>query len=248
MTPSFSVENRLAVVTGGSSGIGLHFVQALLDAGAGVIAVSRSGKALKTLIEQYPQQLRHESADLSDPDKTEKLARILATEPVDILINAAGVNPRKSSSSLSLDEWQMTVNLNLTAPYLLAKGVSEGMQARGWGKIINIASLQSDRAFPNGIAYGATKGGVSQLTRAMAEEWSKSGVCDNAIAPGFFPTQLTSKVFENPDLVEQLARQTCMGRNGALDDLLGPLLFLCSSASDYVTGQILFVDGGFTAK
>jgi len=250
MNPNFDVRGLVAVVTGGSSGIGLRFVQAYLEAGAKVVAVSRSAGPLEELKSQYLGYLAHVSADLSDISVAETLGDKLDTVfgKVDILVNAAGVNPRKSSDSLSLDEWNMTLNLNLTAPYLLAKTLAKSMRERGWGRIINIASLQTERAFPNGIAYGATKGGVGQLTRAMAEEWSRDGVGVNAIGPGFFPTALTQKVFENNDLVDQLAAQTCIGRNGSLDDLVGPLLFLSSPASDYVTGQILYVDGGFTAK
>ena len=247
MLPSFDVQGRVAVVTGGSSGIGLRFVQALLDAGAKVVAVSRSAGVLSEI---DSDALQHVPGDLSDLAQLESLTEAVQTPfgGVDILINAAGVNPRKNSDELSMDEWQMTLNLNLTAPYALAKYLTQGMRERGWGRVINIASLQSDRAFPNGIAYGATKGGISQLTRAMAEEWSRFGVCTNAIAPGFFPTALTQRVFENEALVDQLAQQTCIGRNGQLDDLVGPMLFLASPASDYVTGQVLFVDGGFTAK
>jgi len=250
MTPNFDVRGRVAVVTGGSSGIGLRFVQAYLEAGAKVVAVSRSAGPLEDLKSQYPDNLAHASADLSDCSVTEKLGDELVKVfgEVDILVNAAGVNPRKNSDDLSLDEWNMTLNLNLTAPYLLAKSLAKGMRLRGWGRVINIASLQTERAFPNGIAYGATKGGVGQLTRAMAEEWSREGVSVNAIGPGFFPTALTQKVFENDSLVDQLAAQTCVGRNGSLDDLVGPLLFLSSPASDYITGQVLYVDGGFTAK
>lgn len=250
MTPSFEVKDRVAVVTGGSSGIGLRFVQAYLEAGAKVIAVSRSAGPLSDLAAEYPKALVHIAADLSDLKVAEALSEklIAAFGKVDILVNAAGINPRKNSSDLSLDEWNLTMNLNLTAPFILAKDLSVSMRKRGWGRVINIASLQTERAFPNGIAYGATKGGVGQLTRAMAEEWSSSGVCVNAIGPGFFPTSLTQKVFENSDLVDQLAAQTCIGRNGSLDDLVGPLLFLSSPSSDYVTGQILYVDGGFTAK
>jgi NAD(P)-dependent dehydrogenase (short-subunit alcohol dehydrogenase family) len=250
MKPNFSVEGRVALVTGGSSGIGLRFVQAYLEAKAKVVAVSRSAGPLAKLQSSFPDQLVHVVADLSKQESAQATvaAAIDAFGQVDILVNAAGVNPRQNSSDLSLDDWNMTVNLNLTAPYLLAKGVSTGMRERGWGRIINIASLQSERAFPNGIAYGATKGGITQLTRAMAEEWSSDGVGVNAIGPGFFPTALTQRVFENGDLVDQLAAQTCIGRNGKLDDLVGPLMFLSSPASDYVTGQILFVDGGFTAK
>jgi gluconate 5-dehydrogenase len=122
------------------------------------------------------------------------------------------------------------------------------MRAKGWGRIVNIASLQTTRAFPNGISYGASKAGVGQLTRAMAEAWSRFGITANALAPGFFPTELAAPVFNDPALAAKNAAQTCIGRNGELDDLAGPLLFLASPASDYVTGQILHVDGGFTAK
>lgn len=245
MSASFDVAGRIAVVTGGSSGIGLRFVHAFLEAGAKVVAISRS------LGELTPSDsLVHIAADLSDPQAIE----LAATEaqkpfgPADILVNAAGVNVRKNSDTMSLDEWQFTLNLNLTAPYLMAKHLSASMRKQGWGKIVNIASIQTERAMPNSIAYGATKGGIGQLTRAMAEEWSRAGVSVNAIAPGFFPTPLTAPVFGNQETVDKLAAQTCIGRNGELDDLVGPLLFLSSPASDYVTGQVIFVDGGFTAK
>jgi gluconate 5-dehydrogenase/2-deoxy-D-gluconate 3-dehydrogenase len=122
------------------------------------------------------------------------------------------------------------------------------MRPKGWGKIVNIASLQSVRAFPNSMPYGASKGGVAQLTRAMAEDWSQHGIGCNAIAPGFFPTELTATLFEDEKKSQALAKQTAIGRNGLLEDIHGPTIFLCSPASDYVTGQVLFVDGGFSAK
>ena len=249
MQPSFTVDGRVAVVTGGSSGIGRRFVQAYLDEGASVIAMSRHARDLESLAAKT-SALKYVEADLTCSESINFAAEqaIGCFDRIDIVVNAAGVNPRKCSTELSLDEWNKTVALNLTAPFLLTKHLMPIMRKQGWGKVINIASLQSARAFPNGIAYGATKGGISQLTRAMAEEWSADGITVNAIAPGFFPTPLTEKVFEDPALVNQLAMQTCVGRNGQLDDLVGPLLFLSSSASDYVTGQVLFVDGGFTAK
>lgn len=118
----------------------------------------------------------------------------------------------------------------------------------GWGRIVNFASLQSRRAFKNGMAYGVSKGGVEQMTRAMAEAWSPYGITANALAPGFCPTVLTITVFANRELAAANAAQTCIGRNGVASDIAGPLLFFCSNASSYVTGQILFVDGEFTAK
>ena len=113
---------------------------------------------------------------------------------------------------------------------------------------INIASMQSSRAFPNGISYGAAKGGVTQLTRAMAEAWSAYGITANALAPGFFPTDLTAALFADPSTAADLAARTAMGRNGELEDLRGPLLFLASDAGAYITGQTINVDGGMTAK
>ena len=121
------------------------------------------------------------------------------------------------------------------------------MQRRSWGRIINIASLQSVRALPNGLPYGTAKGGVVQMTRAMAEAWSPQGINCNAIAPGFFPTELTAPVFADRAQAERRAEQTMIGRNGELADLHGIAVFLAAKAADYITGQTIFVDGGFTA-
>ncbi|MGB1035181.1 MAG: SDR family NAD(P)-dependent oxidoreductase, partial [Primorskyibacter sp.] len=144
--------------------------------------------------------------------------------------------------------WNATLATNLSAPFFLSQACVPHMRAQGWGRIVLFASLQSTRAFPGGIAYGASKGGVGQLTRAMAEAWSSDGILTNAIGPGFFPTELTAPVFDNPDRAARNAAQTCVGRNGALSDLDGPVVFLASDACAFVTGQTLMVDGGFTAK
>ena len=149
---------------------------------------------------------------------------------------------------MTLEGWRTTLDLNLATPFFLAQALVPAMRAKGWGRIVNFASLQTERAFPGGLAYGASKGGVGQLTRAMAEAWSRHGITANALAPGFFPTELTGPVFGDPALAARNAGQTCIGRNGEMADLVGPALFLCSEASRYVTGQVLFVDGGFTAK
>ena len=146
------------------------------------------------------------------------------------------------------ESWDLTLTLNLKVPFMLAQKLVPNMRKRGWGKIINVASLQSERAFANGIAYGASKGGITQLTRAMAEAWSKDGVNCNAIAPGFFPTELTAPVFDNDEMSSKFANQTAIGRNGELSDLDGICVFLSSHASDYITGQTIYIDGGFTAK
>jgi NAD(P)-dependent dehydrogenase (short-subunit alcohol dehydrogenase family) len=222
----------------------------LARAGARVVGIARRVDALETWRKESGGETAALSADLGDRQGLDRIAKEASGffGPPDILVNAAGVNTRQTADEVSADGWDRTIHLNLTVPFFLAQAFAGAMRERGWGRVVNFASLQSRRAFPGGIAYGASKGGVEQLTRAMAEAWSPSGINTNALAPGFFPTELTGPVFSDPERRARNAEQTCIGRNGELADLEGPLLFLCSPASAYVTGQVLFVDGGFTAK
>jgi gluconate 5-dehydrogenase len=186
------------------------------------------------------------AADLTDPRALRDLAE--AAGAVDILVNAAGVNLRQPYAEVTPEAFDLHMAIHLRAPFLLVQHLAPGMAARGWGRVLNLASLQSQRAFANSAPYGAAKGGIVQLTRAIAQEFSGRGVTCNAIAPGFFPTPLTAPVFGDPDLAAANAARTAIGRNGRLEDLYGATVFLCSEASAYVTGQTLFVDGGFTAR
>ena len=246
----FDVADRIVCVTGASSGIGRGLARALAEAGAKVVGVARRADDLAAWQKETDGLTASCPADLSDPDSMAEIAKEISGPfgRPDILINAAGVNPRQHADDLTPEAWRMTLDLNLATPFFLAQALVPGMKQKQWGRIINFASLQTERAFPNGLAYGASKGGVGQMTRAMAEAWSSQGINCNALAPGFFPTELTGPVFANKDLAARNAAQTCIGRNGRLDDLVGPTLFFCSPASDYVTGQVLYVDGGFTAK
>ena len=248
MHSQFSVEGKVALVTGTSSGLGAHGARVLHDQGASVVGLSRSLGEFADL--SSGQSAQFISVDLTEEHDWFAIVEAISVEfgAPDILINAAGVNPRKHADETSSSDWAMTVALNLTAPFFLAQALVPPMRAKGFGRIVNFASLQSERAFINGLAYGATKGGVAQMTRAMAEAWSSQGVNVNALAPGFFPTQLTEPVFSDPIAADRFAEQTCIGRNGQMSDIDGPLLFFCSDASVYVTGQVLFIDGGFTAK
>ncbi|MEM0989549.1 MAG: SDR family oxidoreductase [Pseudomonadota bacterium] len=246
----FSVEGRVAWVTGASSGIGQALATALAEAGAAVLGIARRADALAEWSDRIAGTTAVLAADLSGPDNAANVAAQgrAALGPPQILINAAGVNTRQAADDVTLDGWRQTIDLNLAVPFFLAQAVVPDMRVAGWGRILNIASLQSERAFPGGLAYGASKGGITQLTRAMAEAWSADGITANAIAPGFFPTELTGPVFSDNERSAQNAAQTCIGRNGELSDLIGPAMFFCSEAGAYVTGQTLFVDGGFTAK
>lgn len=250
MTDRFDISGKVACVTGASSGIGRALATAFARAGAKVVGVARRDEALQAWRAETGGQTAAVAADLGDPSAMAGIARKIAAPfgPPDILITAAGLNPRQPADEQTLEAWQATLNINLSSPFFLAQALVPAMKEKGWGRIINFASLQTGRAFPNGIAYGATKGGVGQLTRAMAEAWSKDGITANAIGPGFFPTELTAAVFGDAERAARNAAQTCIGRNGTMEDLIGPALFLASDASAYVTGQVLYVDGGFTAK
>ncbi len=246
----FDLTGKVACVTGASSGLGRRAAVALAAAGAQVVGVARRADALQQMRDEIGGQAAAVAADITDRSGINQLAADIASPfgAPDIIIHAAGLNTREVADDVTDAGWDQTLAINLTAPFFLSQALVPAMKAKGWGRIVNFASLQTTRAFPGGIAYGATKGGIGQMTRAMAEAWSPHGINANAIGPGFFPTELTAAVFDDPDRTARNATQTCIGRNGQLDDIDGPLLFLCSDASAYVTGQILMVDGGFTAK
>ena len=247
----FSLENKVALITGGTSGLGKMMALALAKAGAFVWIASSRDNADETLRELKDQgtEGRFIQLDVTSSDALENVVSLIHQESsrIDILVNAAGINLRTSAEDLTLDEWQKTIDINLTAPFHLSQLVADSMRENNWGRIINIASLQSLRAFDNSIPYGASKGGIMQLTRALAQAYSKDGVLVNAIAPGFFRTNLTESLFQDPGKLKTLADKTMMGRNGEEKDIFGISVFLCSDANSYVTGQTIFLDGGFSA-
>lgn len=253
LTPLFDLTSRTALVTGGNSGIGLAMARALGLAGAKVALAARRAAELReaaaTLANEgvlaVPIAVDLASKEAAEIVATSAQAHDLA---IDIIVNAAGINLRQPFEEVSADAFDLHTALHLRAPFLLTQAFAPAMASRGWGRIINIASLQSWRAFSDSAPYGAAKGGVLQLTRAIAERWSRHGITCNAIAPGFFPTPLAAPVFSDSERASRLARQTAVGRNGRLEDLTGAIVFLASDASGYVTGQTLAVDGGFSAK
>ena len=250
---TFGIDGRVAVVTGGSSGLGNAMAQALAGAGAAVVLVARRERELAQAAADITAQGGKAATVIADLANAETLAATAsecanAFGAPDILVNAAGVNLRQPIEEVDIAAWNLHMQLHLGTPFFLSKALVPAMIERKWGRIINLASLQSLRAFPNSAPYGAGKGGVVQLTRAMAEAWSRHGINVTAIGPGFFPTELTAPVFNDPERAEANARQTMIGRNGRLEDIAGPTIFFASPASDYVTGQTIWVDGGFSAK
>ncbi|MGB1969073.1 MAG: SDR family NAD(P)-dependent oxidoreductase, partial [Paracoccaceae bacterium] len=229
----FDLSGRVACVTGASSGLGQQAASALAAAGAQVIGVARRAEALSEWAERIGPKAATLSADLSQRSQIKEIAAQIASPfgAPDILVHAAGINTREAADTVTDEGWDITLNLNLAAPFFLSQAFVPDMKAKGWGRIVNFASLQTTRAFPGGVSYGASKAGIAQLTRAMAEAWSGFGINANAIGPGFFPTELTGPVFADAERAARNAAQTCIGRNGDLSDIDGPLLFLCSQAS-----------------
>jgi NAD(P)-dependent dehydrogenase (short-subunit alcohol dehydrogenase family) len=248
----FGLSGRTAVVTGGSSGIGRAMAGALGRAGARVVLVARRPEPLAETVSELTAD--GVEAGVVPADLADRAALAAATGTIisrygdpDILVNAAAVNRRPPLDELTEQDWDVTLAANLTAPFLLGQRFGPAMAARGWGRIINVVSQQAFRAYGNSGAYGVAKAGLVALTRSQAEAWSARGVCCNAVAPGVVHTPLTEPVFADPEKVAAHARRTMIGRNGVPGDFAGCAVYLASAASAAVTGQTLFVDGGYSS-
>ena len=248
----FSLDGRVAVVTGGSSGIGRAATGALARAGAAVVVVARREQELAATVDELTAEgcrAAWVSGDLGTRDGVRAAAEAAAEvfgEP-DILVNSAGINLRPPMGELSDEVWDTTMALNLEAPHLLGRRFGPGMAERGFGRIIHITSQQAHRAFAQSGAYGVSKGALESLARSQAEAWSPHGVTCNTLVPGFVMTPLNERLSSDPEMVAALAARTLIGRNGLAEDFAGAVVFLASRASAYVTGQSVFVDGGFSA-
>ncbi|MGX2992921.1 SDR family NAD(P)-dependent oxidoreductase [Streptomyces sp. JNUCC 64] len=247
----FSLDGRVAVVTGGSSGIGRAVAEALARAGARVVLVARRETELRATAEELTAagcRAAWVSADLATRAGTREAAERAAAvfgEP-DILVNSAGINLRPPLGDLDEEVWDRTMAVNLEAPFLLGQRFGPGMAARGFGRIIHVSSQQAHRAFVDSGAYGVSKGALESLARSQAEAWSPHGVTANTLVPGFVMTPLNARLSSDPERVAALAARTMTGRNSLAGDFAGAAVFLASTASAYVTGQSLFVDGGLS--
>ncbi len=247
----FSLTGRVALVTGGSSGIGYAMAEALGRAGAAVVLVARRERELAEAaarLDGHGVRAATISADLGD---RAAIARVCEQADgffggIDILVNDAANNIRRPMADLTAGDYDQTIAVNLTAPFLLGQHFGPRMAARGWGRIINIGSQQSISAFGDSGVYGAAKAAVCGLTRSQAEAWSGRGVTANTIVPGFVLTPLTAPAQAVPGRVEAMAARSMTGRNGVPGDFHGVAVFLASDAASYVTGQAICVDGGFS--
>jgi NAD(P)-dependent dehydrogenase (short-subunit alcohol dehydrogenase family) len=252
MTSLFDLTGRVAVVVGATSGIGRTIALGLADAGADVVATGRRESLVDEVAKQIEARGRRtlrSPVDVSDRRGLERLRDECLTElgAIDIMLYASGVTQRISSLAMSDDEWARLMETNLTGAFRAARVFGAPMVERGQGRIIMIASIASFVGLLEVAAYTASKSAIAGLTRALAVEWAPRGVTVNAIAPGVFRTDLNTGLLDSPR-GQELLQRTPMRRYGQLDELVGAAIFLGSSASTFVTGQILAVDGGFLAS
>ena len=253
MTNIFSLEGKTAVVIGGTAGIGRILSLGLADAGADVIASGRRREHVDetaTEIEGRGRQTLRLCSDVCNRASLEELraASLQRFGKVDILINSAGIIKRVPTLTMPEEEWAEILNTNLTGTLRACQIFGKHMLERGYGRIVNIASLNSFVALNEVAAYAASKSGVVSLTRSLAVEWSKKGVTVNAIAPGVFRTALNADLLDNTPRGQELLMRTPMGRFGRTEELVGAAVYLSSDAASFVTGETLVVDGGFLAS
>ncbi len=244
----FDLAGRAALVTGSTRGIGLAIARALAQAGAGVVVNGRDPEAVARRSAELAAEgldVRGAAFDVTDEqavaDAVAELGRL------DVLVNNVGITLRKPLEQVSLGEWRHLLEVNLTSAFLVSRAVVGGMLERGSGKIVNLCSVQSELARATIAPYSASKGGLKLLTRAMCAEWAGRGIQVNAIGPGYFATELTEPLQADAEFDAWVRRRVPAGRWGEPADLAGAAVFLASAASDFVNGQVLYVDGGLTA-
>jgi NAD(P)-dependent dehydrogenase (short-subunit alcohol dehydrogenase family) len=247
----FDLTGRRAMVTGTSRGLGQHFARALAKAGADIVLTSRHKESLLAFEEEIRALGRKTVAVELDVRLQESIERAVeAAEqglgPIDILVNNAGCNVRKPALDVTWDDWNLILETNLRGSFFVAQAVARRMIPRKYGRIINIGSVTSVAGYAGLGPYGASRGGIRQLTMSLADDWGKYGITVNCLAPGWFRTEQNKVLYENQKWVEYLVDRIPVKRPGAPDDLDSAMVFLAAESSRYITGQTLLVDGGIS--
>jgi 2-deoxy-D-gluconate 3-dehydrogenase len=249
----FDLSGQHAIVVGGAGDLGAAIVEGLLEAGASVVIVDIADNTDSLAARFVKRGYSAHGLQVDIKDRTAiahsvKAAENLLGGSIDILVNAAGIQRRASSENFSLQDWDDVLSVNLTAAFIFSQLVALGMMAKGRGKIIHVASIMSMFGGITIPAYAASKGGLAQLTKALSNDWADKGICVNAIAPGYFDTQLNVALIHDGKRSSEVLLRTPMKRWGKPVDIKGTVIFLSSSASDFVTGAIIPVDGGYSAR
>lgn len=249
----FRLDGKRALVTGGSKGIGLGIARRMAEAGASLAIAARTQADLDAAVEscsEFGGEVRAFRVDLAQPESLAAAYDAIAAEcgPVDILVNNAGITRRAPAQDLTLEDWDEVLTVNLKSVFALSQAFARERIASGrGGRIVNVASLMSEASRPTTSAYTASKGGIRQLTKALAVDWAPHGITVNAVGPGYIATPLTQTLRDDPDFDAWVKKRTPLGRWGEPDDLGCAALFLASDAARFITGQILYVDGGWLA-
>ena len=248
----FRLDGKVSIVTGASRGLGRAMAEGLAEAGSDVVLAARDEELLGTVAEAMQPLGGKTLVVLTNVAKEKDLDHLVEQTVaefgrIDVLVNNAGTTARHAALDFSIEEWDRVLAVNLRSVFLLSQKVARVMMQHDGGKVINVASMLSEVGVPTIPAYAASKGGIRQLTKALAVEWAEHSICVNAIGPGFFRTDMTQVLYHNPERYRQIIDRVSIKRWGDPEDLKGAVVYLASKASDYVTGQILYVDGGYLA-
>lgn len=250
----FRLDDRVAIITGGTRGLGKAMATALAEAGAQVAIASRHADQAQAVADELQalsgRRCRGYRCDVTDPQQVEDLvAQVLAEYgQIDVLINNAGLNIRRPIEELSLEEFRLVQDTNVTGPWLLCRAVAPHMKARRYGRVINIGSILSIVSMPDRTPYATSKGAILQLTRTLALEWAPFGITVNVILPGPFATEMNQPLLNDPAQYQAIVDQVPLGRWGELEEIGGLAVFLASDASSFITGAAISIDGGWTAR
>ena len=252
--PSADLTGKVAIVTGGGKGLGFAMAEGLAHAGADIVITSRNLEQCRVAAEHIRKIKGNRaiaiSCDVTSPQSVNEMVEQVVREmgEINILVNNAGMNIRKPALEVSDSDWLTVINTNLTGVFYVARKVGQQMVKQGkGGKVINIASVTGSAAFENVVSYASSKGGVVQMTKVLAIEWAKYNIHVNAISPAYILTELTTKLVNDKNTYDWMMSMTPLKRLGNPEDLAGPVVFLASDWSNYVTGLNLLVDGGWTA-